>query len=422
MTNIRTIRGMNDILPEAMGRWHQVQDQARAVLEAYGYREIRTPLLERTELFSRGIGEVTDIVEKEMYTFTDRSGDSLSLRPECTASVVRAAIQGGVLRSHAQRLWYMGPMFRHERPQKGRYRQFHQIGAEVFGLPGPQIDAELILMLARLWQTVGLNNVTLELNSLGTAPARQQHRAALQAYFRGHMDALDADSQRRLESNPLRILDSKNPDMQALIETAPRLDAYTDAQCRTHFDALQNILSNAGVSYSVNPRLVRGLDYYSRTVFEWTTDELGAQGTVCGGGRYDGLVEEIGGSPCPGVGFSIGLERLVELLEVQGAQYTAPTPHVIVLALGERAALAAHPFTERLRDRLPGTGIVVDAESGGAKAKFKRADRSGAQLAVVLGDSEVDSGEATLKYLRDDRPQQTLSADAIAQAIGVALA
>jgi histidyl-tRNA synthetase len=417
MTNIRTIRGMNDILPEAVGRWHQVQDQARSVLESYGYREIRTPILERTELFSRGIGEVTDIVEKEMYTFTDRSGDSLSLRPECTASVVRAAIQGGMLRSHSQRLWYMGPMFRHERPQKGRYRQFHQIGAEVFGLPGPQIDAELILMLARLWQTVGLKNVTLELNSLGTAPARRQHREALQTYFRGHLDALDADSQRRLETNPLRILDSKNPDIQALIEAAPRLDAYTDAECREHFDALQQILSDADVSYNVNPRLVRGLDYYSRTVFEWVTDELGAQGTVCGGGRYDGLVEEIGGNSCPGVGFSIGLERLVELLEVQGANYAATTPDVIVLALGERAALAAHPLTERLRDLLPGAGIVVDAESGGAKAKFKRADRSGAQLAVVLGDTEVENGEATLKYLRENKPQATLSTQALAAAI-----
>ena len=407
MSNIRTVRGMNDLLPADLERWQFVEQTVAALMTSYGYSEIRTPILERTELFSRGIGEVTDIVEKEMYTFDDRNGESLSMRPECTASVVRAAIQAGMLRNQTQKLWYIGPMFRYERPQKGRYRQFHQIGAEAFGLPGPHIDAELILMLARIWRDLGLRNVDLQLNSLGTAPARNLHREALQAYLRENMDVLDEDARRRLDTNPLRILDTKNPAMQALVEAAPRLETFLDDECKAHFAALQQILSEAGQSFSINHRLVRGLDYYSRTVFEWVTTELGAQGTVCGGGRYDGLVEQVGGTPCPGVGFSIGIERLVELLATQEAELPSRAPLATLVAIGPDACARAHPLAERIRDVLGSAGLLVDAEPGSVKAKFRRADRTGARIALVLGEQELAEQKMAIKFLREDREQET---------------
>ena len=312
MSSIRSVKGMNDILPSDIANWHFVEDTARHVLESYGYAEIRPPIVEKTELFKRSIGEVTDIVEKEMYTFADRNGESLTMRPECTASVARACIQNSLLTNQTQRLWYRGPMFRYERPQKGRYRQFHQIGAEAFGMPGPHVDAELILLLGRLWREIGIGHVNLELNTLGTATARRAYRAKLVEYFQANASVLDGDSERRLESNPLRILDSKNPAMQDMIEKAPRLIDMIDSECRQHFDVLCQILSDAGLTYRLNTRLVRGLDYYSRTVFEWTTDKLGAQGTVCGGGRYDGLTEQLGAPATPGVGFSVGVERLIQ--------------------------------------------------------------------------------------------------------------
>lgn len=409
MSTIRSIRGMNDILPADIPSWHFVEDTAREVLESYGYEEIRPPLLEKTELFARSIGAVTDIVEKEMYTFTDRNGDSLTMRPECTASVARACIENGLIRNQTQRLWYLGPMFRHERPQKGRYRQFHQIGAEVFGMPGPEIDAELILLLARLWKRLELGDVKLELNTLGTSTARKAYRGELVDYLTANADVLDEDSQRRLITNPLRVLDSKNPAMREMIEDAPRLIDRVDSECRAHFDRLCTILTDAGVSFSINHRLVRGLDYYSRTVFEWTTDQLGAQGTVCGGGRYDGLTEQLGAQPTPGVGFSVGVERLIELMQVNAEAVVKAPPHVYLLALGDGPGLAAHPVAESIRDKLPGLRIVVDAESSSVKAKFRRADRSGAHYAVILGDDEVANNQVTLKALRDkDADQRTL--------------
>lgn len=418
MSTLRSIRGMNDVLPEHTGEWHFVEDTARAVLEGYGYQEIRTPILERTELFSRSIGEVTDIVEKEMYTFDDRNGESLTLRPENTASVVRACLQAGLVRNQVQRLWYCGPMFRYERPQKGRYRQFHQIGAEAYGMPGPEIDAELILMLARLWRAIGLPDVRLELNTLGTSPARARFRSVLVEYMQDHQGQLDEDSQRRLVSNPMRILDSKNPAMQTLIEGAPRLADHVDPACAEHFARLQSILSDAGVPFVVNHRLVRGLDYYGRTVFEWTTDMLGAQGTVCGGGRYDDLFAQLGGKEGHGIGFSIGVERLVELLRAAGREPPDTAPHACLLPLGDAATAAAHPLAERLRDALPGLVLTVDAEPGSAKSKFRRADRSGAPVALVLGDEELATDQCALKPLRGRGEQRTVPFAQLVEALG----
>ena len=420
MKSIQSVRGMNDVVPAAVAKWQFVEDTARALLESYGYREIRPPLLERTELFARSIGDVTDIVEKEMYTFADRNGESLTLRPECTASVVRAAIENGLLHGASPRLWYMGPMFRYEKPQKGRYRQFHQIGAEVFGMPGPQVDAELILLLARLFSALGLRNIKLELNSLGTSAARARYRDILVDYLTANADALDADSQRRLSTNPLRILDSKNPAMQALIEAAPKLMEHIEDDCKRHFDGLRANLEKAGIEYTINPRLVRGLDYYSRTVFEWTTTELGAQGTVCGGGRYDGLVEQIGGQATPGVGFSIGIERLIELREAQALEAEAQAPDLWLLALGDEARDGLHAIAEQVRDALPGIRLTVDAEAGGAKAKFRRADRSGAAFALVVGETELEASTVTLKPLRGGE-QSTVPVSALAEALRTAL-
>ncbi len=411
---IQAVRGMNDILPGDTPYWQQLETEIRAVLAQYGYREIRFPIVEKTELFKRSIGEVTDIVEKEMYTFEDRNGDSLTLRPEGTACCVRAGIQHSLLTNQqVQRLWYMGPMFRHERPQKGRYRQFHQVGVETFGMSGPDLDAELILMSARLWQHLGLEGLELQVNSLGTAEARAVYRDKLVAYFNQHREQLDADSLRRLESNPLRILDTKNPDMGALVEAAPKLSDYLDDESREHFDTLCGLLDAAGLSYTVNPCLVRGLDYYSRTVFEWVTDQLGAQGTVCAGGRFDVLVEQLGGKPAPAAGFALGLERLLELVRDRlQPQYL---PHAYLVLVGQAAQQKGLILAEKLRDAQPGLRLVTHCGGGSFKSQFKRADKSGAQVALVLGDDEVAQGTVGLKYLREDRKQETVSQEALAE-------
>ncbi len=371
----------------------------------YGYEEIRVPIVEHTELFKRSIGEFTDIVEKEMYTFSDQGGDSLTLRPEATAGIARAAISNGLLRGQKHKLWCIGPMFRHERPQKGRYRQFHQWDVEALGYEGPDVDAELIVMIGRLWRMLGITRVRLQVNSLGTPAARAIYREELVRYFRGHEAALDADSRRRLGGNPLRILDSKNPDMQAIVAGAPLILDHLDPESRAHFEALQSALRATGVDYTVNPRLVRGLDYYSRTVFEWTTDALGAQDAVCSGGRYDGLIAQLGGESTPAIGFAMGIERVVELLRGAGVVPVARGPDVYVVAPGERAAAAGLARAERLREALPQRRIAFGRGGGNFKAQFRRADRSGARLALVLGESEIERGVAAIKHLRRDAEQ-----------------
>jgi histidyl-tRNA synthetase len=405
---LQAIRGMNDILPQQSPAWLYVEDSIRAVLESYAYQEIRLPIIEKTELFKRSIGEVTDIVEKEMYTFEDRNGDSLTLRPEGTAGCVRACIQHGLVNNQVQRLWYRGPMFRHERPQKGRYRQFHQLGVEVFGLQGPDIDAELLLLTARLWKRLGLQQVTLQLNSLGTAAARAGFREALVDYLKARQDRLDEDSRRRLGTNPLRILDSKNPDMQGLLADAPRLLDYIDPESSEHFERLCRLLDAAGVAYEINPRLVRGLDYYGRTVFEWVTDQLGAQGTVCAGGRYDGLVEFLGGRATPAVGFALGLERLVALLEQQRTDIPGNEPHLYIVTMGEQAQQQGLLLSEQLREAFPALRIMTHCGGGSFKRQFKKADRSGARYALVLGEDEVQKREAGIKALRENIDQENV--------------
>jgi len=404
--SIQAVRGMNDNLPPTTALWAGVEAAARELLTAYGYSEIRLPLVESTELFARSIGAVTDIVEKEMYTFADRNGDSLSLRPEGTAGCVRACIEHGLLHNQTQRLWYGGPMFRYERPQRGRYRQFHQIGVEAYGMAGPDIDAEMICLTARLWKKLGLQEVTLQLNSLGTAAARAAYREQLVAYFQAHFDALDEDSQRRLQSNPLRILDSKNPALQGLIADAPLLPDYLDAESRAHLEGLETRLQAAGVAYEINPRLVRGLDYYSRTVFEWITERLGAQGAICAGGRYDDLVEQLGGRATPAVGFAIGLERLLELLTETGYAGLDLTPQVYVVTVGEAAEAGGMALAERLRDQLPALRLQLNCGGGGFKAQLKRADRSGARLALILGGQEIAAARVAVKFLREPQAEQ----------------
>ncbi|WP_110657706.1 histidine--tRNA ligase [Salinicola halimionae] len=411
---LQAIRGMNDLLPDQSPAWQYVERQLRSLVDRYDYREIRTPIVEPTVLFARSIGEATDVVEKEMYTFDDRNGESLTLRPENTAAVVRAAMEHGLLHNQTQRLWYMGPMFRYERPQKGRYRQFHQIGIEAYGMTGPDIDAEIILLSARLWRQLGMaEHVTLELNSLGSSEARAAYRESLVAYFESHRDVLDEDSLRRLTTNPLRILDSKNPAMGEMLAGAPQLLEHLDDESREHFERLKSTLDAAGIDYRINPRLVRGLDYYSRTVFEWTTTALGSQGTVCGGGRYDGLVEQLGGKPTPGVGFAIGLERLMLLLETlelvpEDAKGGADA---YLLAMGESAEREALLLGERLRDALPALRLQVHCGGGSFKSQIRRADRSGARVALILGEDEIANARLTLKPLRDDSEQQTLAQD-----------
>ena len=413
--SVQAIRGMNDLLPDTVAYWQWVEDVARDVMDAYGYREMRLPLLEKTELFKRSIGEVTDIVEKEMYTFDDRNGDSLTLRPEGTASCVRAAIESGMLHNQVHRLWYGGPMFRHERPQKGRYRQFHQIGAETFGMEGPDIDAEIILLTARLWQALGIDGLRLEINSLGTVETRNAHRKELVAYLRDHYDALDEDSKRRLEQNPLRILDSKNPEVQKIVASAPSLLDHLSEQSRDHFESLQAYLDDAGVEYVVNPCLVRGLDYYSRTVFEWITTELGAQGTVCAGGRYDGLVEQLGGKPTPAAGFALGMERLVELVQAQNPDAVESTVDAYLVCLGDVAQARGIQLAEQLRSQ--GVNIICHCGGGSMKSQIKKADKSGARYAVILGDDEIQAGEAGVKFLRETGEQQQVVFDALADVL-----
>ena len=407
---IQAIRGMNDILPEQTGRWQQLERVIRELLAGYGYSEIRMPIVEQTDLFKRSIGEVTDIVEKEMYTFTDRNGDSLTLRPEGTASCVRAGNEHGLLYNQTRRMWYMGPMFRHERPQKGRYRQFHQVGVEAFGLVGPDIDAELILITARLWKQLGLSKyLTLELNSLASNSARVSYREALTAYLREHQALLDEDSVRRLESNPLRILDSKNPAMASMLAAAPKLSEYWDEESREHFAVLCARLDAAGIQYVHNERLVRGLDYYNRTVFEWVTDSLGAQGTVCAGGRYDGLVEQLGGKETPAVGFAMGIERLVLMLE-QVESFKIPREVDIYLAaVGEVAELPAMALAERIRDDLPELRVMLHCGGGKFAKQLKKADQSGAEIALILGADEVAAEHITVKHLRLDKAQESLA-------------
>jgi histidyl-tRNA synthetase len=390
---------MNDLLPDACSRWQWIEEVARGVLHAYGYREIRLPIIEKSELFARSIGSLTDIVEKEMYSFEDRSGENLTLRPEGTAGCVRAGIENGLLHNQVQRLWYAGPMFRYERPQKGRYRQFHQIGVEAFGIETPDLDAELILMCARLWRAFGLEGLTLQLNSLGTPQARAAYRGVLVRYFESRRAELDADSLRRLERNPLRILDSKNPAMQDVIAGAPSLMDHLDEPSRAHFARLGDFLRAAGIAFVVNPRLVRGLDYYTRTVFEWTTERLGAQSAVCAGGRYDGLVELLGGKPTPAAGFAVGMERLAELLAPQDDKRHAIGVHAYLVLLGDAAERQGLILAERLRDA--GLRIACNCGGGGLKAQLKRSDRSGAPVALLLGDEEVRNASVTIKNLRD---------------------
>lgn len=416
---LQAIRGMNDILPEQTPLWRYFEKTVADLLDGYGYRQIRMPIVEFTELFKRSIGEVTDIVEKEMYTFADRNGYSLTLRPEGTASCVRAVLEHSLAGGgQVQKLWYQGPMFRHERPQKGRYRQFHQIGVEAFNLPGPDVDAELIVLTWRLWKKLGISeHVTLELNSLGTSASRSVYREALVEYLNACHDQLDEDSQRRVLTNPLRVLDSKNPDTQALLGDAPQLEDYLDEPSRIHFAGVRARLDAAGVPYVINPRLVRGLDYYSETVFEWVTDQLGAQGTVCAGGRYDGLIEQMGGRATPGVGFAMGVERLILMIETlrQVPDELSRQVDVYFCAFGEASELAALVLAEQLRDAQPGLRLQVNAGGGSFKSQFKKADKSGALYALILGEDELQSNTIAIKPLRTDAEQQSVAWGALSQ-------
>ncbi|MBB1291576.1 histidine--tRNA ligase [Pseudoalteromonas sp. SR44-5] len=412
---IQAIRGMNDCLPGDTQVWQKVENILRETVASFGYQEIRFPIVESTDLFKRSIGEVTDIVEKEMYTFADNNGDSLTLRPEGTAVCVRAGNQNGLLYNQEQRLWYMGPMFRHERPQKGRYRQFHQFGLETFGVASADIDAEVILLTAQLWQQFGISeHVRLELNSLGSNEARAQYRDALVAYLEQHIDALDEDSKRRMYSNPLRVLDSKNPDVQAVLVDAPKLSEHLDAESKEHFENLCERLDAAGVIYTVNEKLVRGLDYYNRTVFEWVTDSLGSQGTVCAGGRYDGLVEQLGGKATPAVGFAMGLERLVLMLQaLECVGDIRRNADVYLAAMGDKASIQAPIIAAKLRAEVPGLRIMVHAGGGNFKKQLKRADKSDALVALIIGEDELEQGVVTVKYLRERKEQVTLELEQI---------
>ncbi len=409
--NIQAIRGMHDVLPEQTPLWQFAETIIREVLGAYGYSEIRLPIVEKTELFKRSIGEVTDIVEKEMYTFDDRNGDSLTLRPEGTAGCLRACLEHGLLHNQVHRLWYYGPMYRHERPQKGRYRQFFQLGVETYGMAGPDIDAELILIMERLWKKLGIRDkVRLQLNSLGTIAERMVYRDSLVSYFQGHLEQLDEDSLRRLETNPLRILDTKNPAMREVVANAPELMNYLGDDSLEHFNAITTILNDLGISYELNSRLVRGLDYYSKTVFEWVTDELGSQGTVCAGGRYDGLIEQLGGKPNHAVGFAMGIERLLALVETLDALPLKSSVDVYMIRVGEIAEQQGLRFAETIRNEIPGLKLQVNCGGGSFKSQFKKADKSGAEFALILGDDEVSRGEVSIKPLRNaEQPQQQLS-------------
>ncbi len=419
--HIQAVRGMNDILPSETPYWRLLEDTVRRVFDRYSFEEIRLPIVEKTDLFKRTIGEVTDIVEKEMYTFDDRNGDSLTLRPEGTAGCVRACIENGLTHNQIQRLWYKGQMFRHERPQKGRYRQFHQIGAECFGVAGPDIDAELIIMTARLWRELGLDDLELQINTLGSPESRAAYRDTLVAYMESHQDQLDDDSQRRLLSNPLRILDSKNPAMQEINNNAPKLIDYVDDESKQHFEQLCSLLNHAGIKYVINPRLVRGLDYYNKTVFEWVTDQLGAQGTVCAGGRFDGLVGQLGGRDTPALGFAMGIERLVSLITDKGGLQPNLVPDIYLVMAGEGTTQAGLMLAERLRNADINLRIRNNCGGGSFKAQFKRADKSGARFALILGDDEVAEQIVSVKDLRGGNEQQTVAWDELSSYLKKAL-
>lgn len=410
---LQSVKGMNDILPDETALWLYLEDTVRQTFESYGYKQMRMPVLEQTALFKRGIGEATDIVEKEMYTFEDRSGDSLTLRPEGTAGTVRAGMQHGLFHNQIQRLWYIGPMFRRERPQKGRYRQFFQIGVETFGMSGPDIDAELIIMTARLWKALGLEGLRLELNTLGTSETRVKYRKDLISYFSASQELLDEDSQRRLDKNPLRILDSKNPAMAELIKGAPTFEEYLDEESADHFKTLCETLDQAGIEYVVNPRLVRGLDYYSKTVFEWITDQLGSQGTVCGGGRFDGLIEHFGGKDTPAIGFAMGLDRLVELLKDNGTTVNS-APDIYLISMGDLATKQGLVLAEQIRDQIPTARLLSNCGGGSYKAQFKRADKSGARYAIIIGEDETAAGTVSVKDLKEG-DQSTVKQTELAQ-------
>ena len=419
---IQAIRGMNDVLPQEISAWQHFETVTRELLSAYGYEEIRVPLLEHTELFKRAIGEHTDVVGKEMYTFTDRGGDSLTLRPEATAGIARALISNGMLRGARHKLWCLGPMFRHETPQAGRYRQFWQVDVEAVGYPGPDVDAELIACGTRLWRRLGIGGLRLEINSLGTPESRREYRARLVEYLRSHEGQLDADSQRRLSGNPLRILDSKNPEMQALIAGAPLLTDYLDPESRQHFELLCAMLTGIGVAYTVNPRLVRGLDYYTRTVFEWITASSGAQNAVCSGGRYDGLIAQLGGEATPAIGFAMGVERLIALLAAAGGTPAAAAPDVYVVVSGPQAGARALELVERLRDERPGLRFELNLGGGNFKAQFRRADKSGAALALIVGEDELARGVVAMKPLRETSGQSECPITELAVGVDRALA
>jgi len=414
--NLQSVRGMRDILPEQSSSWQFIEETARKLFNSYGYKELRTPIIEPTELFKRSIGDATDIVEKEMYTFEDRNGDSLTLRPEGTAGCVRAGMQHGLLHNQQQRIWYIGPMFRHERPQKGRYRGFYQAGIETYGIATPDIDAEVIAIAARFWKLLGFKKVHLEINSLGSNEARQVYRNVLIEYFTAHQDQLDEDSKRRLNKNPLRILDTKNPKMKDLVNNAPDLLDYLDEESQQHFEELKQRLTKMGIDYRVNSRLVRGIDYYNRTVFEWITDDLGAQGTICAGGRYDGLVKQLGGRETPACGFGIGLDRLQLLVEEQGLDKSNANPHIYLVMAGKKAELAGLALAESLRDDYPALRLLANGGAGSFKAQLKRADNSKADYALILGENEVDEGTINIKPLRENlaiSEQQSVSQGAL---------
>jgi histidyl-tRNA synthetase len=412
---IEPLRGVHDILPATVSQWQHLENTARQVFASYGYEELRVPIIEQTQLFKRSIGDFTDIVEKEMFSFVDQGEDHITLRPEATAGMVRAVISNGMLRDSRLRVWCMGPMFRREKPQAGRYRQFHQIDAEAFGFEGPDIDAEMIALTARLFRRLGITRLKLHINSLGTAAERQVYRQRLIEYFRRHAAALDADSRRRLDGNPLRILDSKVPETQGLVAGAPSLLDGLGAESMAHFNTLCGYLKSAGIDFIVDPRLVRGLDYYSRTVFEWVTDSLGTQSTVCAGGRYDGLVEQLGGTSTPGIGWAMGQERVLLLLDKLGLGVASRRPDVYVAMAGERAEAAGFALAERLRDTEPTLAVQVNLSGGSFKTQFKRADKSGAQYALILGDDEVAKGVAALKALRREAPQEEISFDRVGE-------
>jgi histidyl-tRNA synthetase len=415
---IEPLRGVHDVLPAQIAAWQHLERVTRQVFASYGYEEFRVPIIEQTQLFKRSIGDFTDIVEKEMFSFVDQGEDHITLRPEATAGIVRAVISNGLLREGRLRVWCMGPMFRRERPQAGRYRQFHQIDAEAFGFEGPDVDAEVILLSGRLMRLLGLSGLKLMVNSLGTPASRAEYREKLTAYFSGHAAALDEDSKRRLTGNPLRILDSKNPEMQKIVAGAPLLLDSLDAESRRHFESLCAQLRSAGIEYHIEPHLVRGLDYYTRTVFEWTTDALGSQSTVCAGGRYDGLVAQLGGTDTPGVGWAMGQERIVMLLQKQNLDLLKARPHIYLVLVGEQAEIPGFQLAERLRDAWPDLGVQINLGGGSFKTQFKRADKSGAEFALVLGDDEVARGVVAVKALRRESAQEECPLERISERIG----